>query len=76
MLDRKGEVNITFQVTNDDLSVLTLAVKTYLGYSEVTESTQPHVSAHSVPLLDDSFTVNFSMSTDSLVANVLNKIYF
>lgn len=51
---------------------------TYLGFSEEDGSMVPHVSVHSVPLLDDEYDVIFTpeLNNNGLTAELMNKVYF
>ena len=79
VLDRQGELNITFAVPySDNLEALTVSVSTYLGYSQQKSDSSPHVSSHSVPLIDNRMKVDFypEMTNSGLVPSLPNRVYF
>lgn len=60
--------------------MLTVALSTYIGYSQEKAQTPPVVSSHSVPILkadefDVEFTTEFTVN-NKLVELMENKIYF
>ena len=80
-LDSQGEATINFNVpANTSNKVLSVSVSSYLGYSQVDNSSAPSVSVHSVPLQDDDFDVLFfpEFTNEGLIedAHAPNRIYF
>lgn len=57
--------------------MLTVSVKSYLGYTQEKQSA-PFVSSHSVVMTGEAFKVEFypDMSGKYLVKDVINKVYF
>jgi hypothetical protein len=81
-LNGQGERTIEFNIPKDEISqdVITVAMSTYIGYSQEKGQTPPFVSAHSVPMikadeLDVEFTTEFTIN-NLLVEGVDNKVYF
>jgi hypothetical protein len=59
------------------MKVLTVSLKTYLGYSQENKSASPQVSAHSVPLIDDDYSIDFfPESSEKLIESIPNRVYF
>jgi uncharacterized protein YfaS (alpha-2-macroglobulin family) len=55
-LDKQGEVKISFKLPSSiSQSVLTLSLKTYLGFSQEDKNGSPTITSHSVKMLDDNF---------------------
>jgi hypothetical protein len=77
-LDRQGEHTITFAVPDAELEVMTISISTYLGYSQQRGGDSPHVSSHSVPLIDNKMNVDFypEMTNDGLIPSLPNRLYF
>jgi hypothetical protein len=69
-LNGQGEITIEFTISDADLNqeVLTVALSTYIGYSQEKAQTPPFASSHSVPILKaDEYDVEFT--TESTVNN-------
>jgi hypothetical protein len=80
-LNDQGEHNIEFLIPETASSdVITVAMKTFIGYSQEKGQSSPVVSSHSVPMLKlDEFEVEFSPEfsvSGLLIEGVENKIYF
>jgi len=80
-LDSQGELKIGFAIPAGTTSdVITVALKTYIGFAQEKGTAAPFASSHSVPILKkDEFDVQFSpeWSVSGLLAGgVKNKVYF
>jgi hypothetical protein len=80
-LNFQGELNIEFTIPDGTTSdVITIALKTYIGFAQEKGTSSPFASSHSVPILKaDEFDVQFSPEwsvSGRLAGNVKNKVYF
>lgn len=57
LLNEQGETHVEFIVPDLLQPALAMTVLTYLGYTQENGSAPPHVSTHSVPIVDDSLDI-------------------